>query len=76
MTHAELYLLLAKVAAGDPAAADELDALAEKLKAVAAVLRAPKAEDPYEVVGGMADRVLVNVVGPDGRVRVKTDTGS
>lgn len=74
MTPADLYRLLALVAAGDPAAADEIDAMADKLRDVAAALRS-RVERTDEFVGGTSDRVLISVVGPDGCARQKTDTG-
>lgn len=61
--------LIARLLAADPAAAaDRLDALAEQLGAQAAALRA-QADGGWRSGGGAGDRVTIQVVGPDGRVK-------
>lgn len=67
--------LLALILAEDPTAADEIDALAERLKLIAANLRAGQ-RSPMVSVEGLTDRVKMQVVGPDGIVNQQTDTHS
>lgn len=62
------------IAANDPAAADEVDALAERLKGLARKLRAMKLEDPFGSQGGAADRVKMQVIGPSGILKQNIDT--
>jgi hypothetical protein len=65
----------------DPlSAADRLDALADELRKRASLLReadqaAPSAHG-FRSSGGMGDRAKMQVVGPDGKVKQATDTGS
>ncbi len=70
--------IAALLAADNPAAADAIDALADRLKAIAAAVRARHAvpENPWVSPGGMSDRVKIQVVGPAGDVTQSTDTGS
>lgn len=64
---------LAGLVETDPArAADELDALAGRLTALATRLRAQAPRSP----AGMSDRVQIAVVGPDGKVKQTVDTGA
>ena len=68
----DLRRLAALIAARDPAAADELDIMADKLRALAARLRA--GENPNRSTGGATDRVQMNVFGPDGTLKRRVDT--
>ena len=67
----DLRRLLILLLLGDPAAADELDRLGDKLKEKAAQLRAEQAP---RSTGGMGDRVQMRLVGPDGTVKQVVDT--
>ena len=71
----DIRRILSLIVADDPAAADEVDALADRLRALAATLRS-RHESPWIAPSGMSDRVKINVVGPDGSIRQSTDTGS
>lgn len=73
MTTADLKRILLLVARRDPAAADELDRLADKLRALAARLRAAPGT---RSIGGVGDRVRMQLRGPDGSVRHDTDPTS
>lgn len=55
----------------DPlAAADRIDALADRLHAEAAKVRArAEGNAPFASPGGAMDRAFLNVVGPDGRLK-------
>lgn len=55
-------------------AAEKLEAMAVKLNELAASLR-QKADGGFQAPGGMGDRVLMNVFGPDGKIRLRVDTG-
>lgn len=69
--------LMARVAARDPAAADEVEMLADRLRALAVELRRGGGGDPGLLTpSGMADRVRMRVVGPDGEVKQAIDTGA
>lgn len=73
MDSADLRNLLARVMAGDPSAADELEALAGRLHDIATRLRAGQAGEPgTRDPGGMTDRVQMQVVGPDGHGNIVT----
>lgn len=69
----EVLSLLAR----DPlAAADRIDAIANRLHEQAEAIRSRfRSEDPYTVPGGMTDRVKANVIGPDGQIKQSIDTG-
>lgn len=56
------------------ASADQLDALAARLSAFAATLRA-QGQSGYLAQGGMGERIRVNVVAPNGTVKQQIDTG-
>lgn len=76
---AEFLNNLAGLIENDPtAAADELENMAGKLTALAAKLResarSRDPEGPPRSTGGTDDRVQMNVVGPDGRVKQRSDT--
>lgn len=66
--------LTALMEADPAAAADRLDALADRLRVAAAGLR-QMATGGMRSQGGAGDRVRMQVVGPDGRVRQTVDTG-
>jgi hypothetical protein len=55
-------------------AADELDAMAERLRDAARVIRDRAASAPPRDPGGCSDRVQMTLVGPDGTHRHSTDT--
>jgi hypothetical protein len=58
-------------------AASLLEQAAGWLLVAAARLRhTPAQESPYQSEGGMSDRVQCAVVGPDGVVKHRTDTGA
>jgi hypothetical protein len=64
----------------DPRAADEMDEQAAELKRRAAAIREefarPRAEpDNLVATGGTGTRVQMAVVGPDGEVKSRHDTG-
>ncbi len=65
--------LAARVLANDPTAADELDALADRLKLLAQQIR-DKTQSPFVEVDGVSDRVIMKVISPDGHVTQHTDT--
>lgn len=66
---ANLFELLAS----DPqAGADELDRMAAQLKALATHVRG----NPLKSIGGMTDRVQMELVGPDGVIKRRIDTGA
>lgn len=61
---------------GPVAAAEHLEALADKLLAQAALLRAAKDAPPgTRSEGGTGDRVRMQVVGPDGAVKQTAEAG-
>lgn len=72
----ELPAIIAKIAANDPTASDDVDRLADRLRALAERLRSgePVAQGIIQP-SGMKDRVKMAVIGPDGVVRQETDTG-
>ncbi len=58
----------------DPRAADEIDALADELRAAAARIREESGAD-IRATGGAGTRVQMNVVGPEGEIKQSVDTG-
>lgn len=57
----------------DPVAcANKLDQMADKLHALADRIRRG---DGVRDIGGMGDRVQINLVGPDGTIKQRVDTG-
>jgi hypothetical protein len=50
------------------AAADRMDALADRLHAEAVKIRT-RAQSPWASPGGAMDRATLNVIGPDGRLK-------
>ncbi len=71
MNDPSLRDLLARVVNGDASAAPGLRQLAARLVALADQLEAGGSRDP----GAMADRVRMQVVGPNGEARQHIDTG-
>ncbi len=65
--------LLAKALADPLSAADDLEAMAAKLMGAARDLR-NRPVDPFQVPGGMVDRVKIGVVGPDGQQKEYKET--
>lgn len=70
MTADDLKRILVLVATGDPAAADEIDRMADRLHALATRLRA---NSGIRATGGVGDRIRMQLVGPDGKL--KHDSG-
>lgn len=66
--------LLCRVLAGDRTAADEVDEMASRLHELARHLRSGQQEG-INSPGGMSDQVQINLVGPDGTIKHKVDTG-
>jgi hypothetical protein len=64
----DIQALMARVLANDVTAADDLDAMADRLKQLAAQVRA-RAASPFIQKGGFGDSVTMQVVGPDGQVK-------
>jgi hypothetical protein len=61
----------------DPeAAAGQLEESADRMLKLAARLRELAAQGPYRSRGGTADRVQMEVVGPDGNVKQSVDTAA
>ena len=73
MTAESIRLLFQRVMAGDTSAADEVEALANRLKAIAEQLRFRAGS--IVGVSGVSDRVQIRVVGPTGEVKQTADTG-
>ncbi len=74
----ELYQI-AELLSSDPlAAADAIDALANRLHAKAQELRDGVAStgESFRSPGGMTDRVKMSVHGPDGTIKQEIDTGA
>lgn len=67
--------MLEEMAQNPLAAADRLDAMAVDIHGLAERLRQQPASG-YRDPGGMADRVRISVVGPDGQTKQETDTGA
>jgi hypothetical protein len=66
--------VLALLVTNPLAAADKLDELADELHRQADAIRS-RAEDPFKVQDGMADRVKMKVQGRDGETKQYIDTG-
>lgn len=62
----EVREILALAMESPALAADRLDALADVMRRTAGELRAIES---WKSPGGMGDRVLINVIGPDGTVK-------
>jgi hypothetical protein len=77
MTADDLKRILILVATNDPTAADEIDRLADKLHTLATQLRAAHAtagnDSGTRSTGGVGDRIRMQLIGPDGKL--KHDTG-
>ena len=69
--------IMALLATDPLKAADEMDAMADRLKADAAEVRRMLTEQPSGFVapGGMKDRVMMQVVNPSGKIIQHVDTG-
>jgi hypothetical protein len=73
----ELERLLALVVTGDPKAAAEVRTLADRLYALAERLEAEaRPEVPFVAPSGITDRVRMSVRGPDGSIKIETDTAA
>jgi hypothetical protein len=71
----ELRQIAELVLTDPPAAADRIDAVADRLHEQANALRASvRPEVPYRVPSGMNDRIKMRVMGPDGKIRQEIDT--
>lgn len=68
--------LMRRVVARDPSAAPDLEALADRLRALAADLRAGDPAGGIASPGGMADRVRMDLIGPGGELKHSIDTGA
>lgn len=55
-------------------AAEKLEAMAAKLTELAQHLRQKAAGDDFKAPGGMGDKVLMNVFGPDGKLKKSIDS--
>lgn len=55
-------------------AAEKLEAMAAKLTELAQSLRQKAAGQDFVAPGGMGDRVLMNVIGPDGKLKQSIDS--
>lgn len=71
MTAAEIQNIMLLVATGNPAAAEAVHKLADELRAVA--FRLESSGNPTRSTGGMDDKVRMQVVGPDGKVKHDTE---
>lgn len=71
MDEREMTAVLLAVATGDPAAPALVRKLAERLYSLAERL---EARDPFREPSGVADRVRINVVGPDDAIKQQVDT--
>ena len=74
MNHTDRFRrILALLATRDPAAADEIEQLGRDLIALADRLRN---ERPPTSPGGASDRATLELVGPDGKVKSRHETGT
>ena len=59
--------LLNLIATEPMKAAKQMDEMADKLKKTAVQIRLGQIKNPYKNPNGMADKVTISVIGPDGQ---------